>query len=67
MTWSDGWKGRRMCEKRLPDPPEVRRARHDRMDRLLEELRAANARKRAIVEMWRAEAGWPPLEPRRRF
>jgi hypothetical protein len=37
------------------------------MDRLLEELRAAVARKKAIVARWRAEAGLPPEEPRRRI
>src|ERR1700679_3071287 len=51
-------------ERRLSTPAEIR-ARHERKDRVLEELRASNARKKAIVERWRAEAGWPPLEPRR--
>jgi hypothetical protein len=36
------------------------------MDRLLEELRESIARKKAIVNQWRAEEGLPPLEPRRR-
>jgi hypothetical protein len=36
------------------------------MDRLLEELRAANARKKAIFDRWRAEGILPPKEPRRR-
>jgi hypothetical protein len=54
------------AERRRSTPAEIQ-ARHERMDRLLDELRELNAKKRARVEMWRAEAGWPPLESRRRF
>jgi hypothetical protein len=56
-----------MSTDRLPDTAEVVQARHERMDRLLEELRASVERKKAIVELRRAEAGLPPEEPRRRF
>ena len=53
-------------ERRLSTPEEVR-ARHERIDRLLEELRASVTRKKAIVERWRAEGRLPPEEPRGRF
>ncbi len=53
-------------ERRFATAEEVR-ARHDRMDRLLDELRASISRKKAIIEEWRAEGLLPPEEPRRRF
>lgn len=53
-------------ERHLATPEEVR-ARHERMDRLLEELRASIARKKLIVDGWRAEGLLPPEEPRRRI
>jgi hypothetical protein len=56
-----------MRTERLPDTDEMVRARHERMDRLLEELRASVERKKAIVARWRAEGRLPPEEPRRRF
>jgi hypothetical protein len=43
------------------------RARHERIDRLLEELRASVRKRRAITDRWRAEGILPPEEPRRRF
>jgi hypothetical protein len=54
------------AERRLATPDEVR-ARQERMERLLEELRASVARKKAIVDKWRAEGLLPPEEPRRRI
>jgi hypothetical protein len=53
-------------ESRLATDEEVR-ARHERMDRLLEELRASVAKKMAVVERWREEGRLPPAESRRRF
>jgi hypothetical protein len=57
----------KMRTERLPDSAEVVQARHERMDRLLDELREAVERRRAIFAKWRAEGLLPPEEPRRRF
>ena len=46
---------------------EGEQARQERIQRLLDEMRGALERKRAIINQLRAEKGWPPLEPRRRF
>jgi hypothetical protein len=56
-----------MAGERRPDPPEVVKARKERIRRLLGELRESVERKRAIVNQSRIEEGLPPLEPRRRF
>lgn len=46
---------------------EARRAREERMDRLLEEAREALRRSEEITDRWRAEGILPPRVPRRRF
>jgi aminoglycoside phosphotransferase family enzyme len=44
-----------------------RRARKERIDRLLEEARELLRKNEAIFDRWRAEGILPPEEPRRRF
>jgi hypothetical protein len=46
---------------------EERRMRRQRMDRLVQELRASIDRRKVIVADWRAEGILPPEEPRRPF
>jgi hypothetical protein len=43
-----------------------RRARKERIDRLLEEARDLQRKNRVIFDRWRAEGILPPEEPRRR-
>jgi hypothetical protein len=52
---------------RVPDSDEVVRARHARINRLLEEMRASIERQKMVIDKWRAEGILPPEEPRRRF
>jgi hypothetical protein len=68
MTYKPGEKGVKLStERRRPDAPEEVRARHERMHRLIDELRESVERKKAIVARWRAEGRLPPEEPRRAF
>ncbi len=55
-----------MAGRRRPDPPEVVKARKERIRRLLAELSESVERRRTIVNRLRAEEGLPPLESRRR-
>lgn len=55
-----------MSDRRRPDPPEVVKARKERIRLLLAELGESLERKRMIINRARAEEGLPPLEPRRR-
>jgi hypothetical protein len=53
--------------ERRRDPPEVVKARRERLDYMAEKLRASVARKRAFVAQLRAEGILPPEDPRRPF
>ncbi len=55
-----------MSGRKQPDPPEVVKARKERIRRLLGELSESIERRRVIVNRLRAEEGLPPLESRRR-
>jgi len=56
-----------MFADRPLDTPEQVRARWEEMERLEAKLRASLARRKAVIEKWRAEGLLPPEEPRRRF
>ncbi len=55
-----------MAAKGRLNTREEIQARHERIDRLMEEWRASVVRNKAIVEKWRAEGILPPEVPRRR-